>query len=167
MTGINLFGLMKQGPITVIIIMRKHGYAIRGKTPVYHRKLIRGKRISAIAAISSDGLVACECTTGTVDSEIFFNFVRGCLIPQMHPFDGSSPKSILIMDNCTIHHVPEIATLLASVTFFLPPYSPDYNPIEETFSYLKNYLKHHDQLQCLNDPTVVIKHALNTFKRTL
>lgn len=44
--------------------MRKHGYAIRGKTPVYHRKLIRGKRISAIAAISSDGLVACECTTG-------------------------------------------------------------------------------------------------------
>ena len=43
--------------------MRKYyGYAIRGQTPVCHRILVRGTSLSVIAAISSDGLVACECT---------------------------------------------------------------------------------------------------------
>lgn len=119
-----------------------------------------------ITAIATDGLVACECTTSTVDSEIFFNFVRGSLIPQMHPFDGSSPKSIVILDNCSIHRVPEIITLFASVgivVLFLPPYSPDYNPIEEAFSFVKSFLRHHDDLlQSLPDPTIVIREAFNT-----
>ena len=52
--------------------MRRYGYAIRGLTPHCHRLLVRGARISVIA---SDGLVAYECTQGTVNSEVFFNFV--------------------------------------------------------------------------------------------
>ena len=59
-----------------------------------------------IAAMASDGLVACECTTESVDSQKFFDFVGGCLIPHMHSFDGTSPKSIVILDNCSIHRVP-------------------------------------------------------------
>lgn len=47
--------------------MRKFGYSLRGLPPVYHRLLIRGKRISAIAAICSDGLLGVELTTGSVD----------------------------------------------------------------------------------------------------
>ena len=148
--------------------MRKYGYAIRGQTPCCHRILVRGTRISVITAISADGLVACECSTTTVDSEKFYDFIRAFVIPQMHAFDGTSPKSIVIMDNCSIHRVPEIATLFASVgilLFFLPPYSPDYNPIEEAFSYLKAYLRRHDDLlQCLPDPTIVIREGLESIK---
>ena len=147
--------------------MRKYGYAIRGETPKCHRILVRGQRISAIATISTEGLVALELkSSGSVDSDHFYDFVRGSLIPQMHPFDGSSPKSIVIMDNCSIHHVSEVKQLFDAVgvlVFFLPPYSPDYNPIEETFSYVKYYLKQHDQLiQTIGNPEVIVKAAFNS-----
>ena len=123
--------------------MRKLGYAIRGETPTCRRLLVRGKRISAIAAIASDGLVSVELTTGSVNSEVFFDYVRGSLIPRMNSFDSTSPKSIAIMDNCAIHHVSEVAQLFQDAGIllsFLPPYSPDYNPIEETFSYVKQVI---------------------------
>ncbi len=50
--------------------MRKYGYAIRGQVPQCHKLLVRGERISAIAAIATDGLVSLELTTGTVNSLI-------------------------------------------------------------------------------------------------
>ena len=53
--------------------MRKYGYAIRGETPHCHTMLVRGTRISVIAAIASDGLVAWDCTTSTVDCSRIFN----------------------------------------------------------------------------------------------
>ena len=84
--------------------IRKFGYALHGQTPVYHRFVARGKRISAIAAISSKGLVGVELTTGSVNSGKFLEFVQGTLIPEMQQFDGSRRMSIVIMDNCSIHH---------------------------------------------------------------
>ena len=134
--------------------IRKFGYALRGMTPTYHRKLGRGKRVSAIAAIATSGLVGVELTTGTVCGETFLDFVRGTLIPEMEPFDGTAKKSIAIMDNCSIHHTGEVQQENGILLMYLPPYSPDLNPIEETFSYIKYYLKDHDQeLQSVTDPT--------------
>ena len=114
--------------------MRKYGYAIRGDVPVCRRLLVRGQRISAIAAIATDGIVSLELYAGTTNSDIFYDFVRGSLIPQMSTFNGTNHKSIVIMDNCSIHHVPEVKRLFLNagiLVIFLPPYSPDYNPIEE------------------------------------
>lgn len=147
--------------------IRKYGYALRGETPKCHRMLVRGRRFSAIAAICTEGLVALELKSGSsVDSQVFYDFIRGDLIPQMNPFDGSSPKSIVIMDNCAVHHVLEVKQLFDAVgipVFFLPPYSPDYNPIEETFSYVKYYLKQHDELiQRLGNPEVIVRAAFNS-----
>ncbi len=68
----------------------------------YPRFLTRGKRISAITAISYEGLLAVELE---VNSYKFMDFIRGTLIPEMQPFDGSNCKSIPITDNCSIHHV--------------------------------------------------------------
>ena len=75
----------------------------------------------------------------------------------MQPFDGSNSRSIIvIMDNCSIHHVDAIKELLQNagiLLLFLPPYSPDFNPIEEAFSSVKYYLKCHDDvLQSLSGP---------------
>ena len=122
--------------------------------------------MNAIAAISSVGVLATELTTGKVNGERFFDFARGCLLPKMLPYDGVNPRSIIIMDNCAIHHVDAVRELLQQVSIlvlFLPPYSPDRNPIEETFSYIKHYLRRHDELlQCLQDPTCIIEEAFKS-----
>lgn len=145
--------------------MRKYGYAIRGQTPVSKTFLVRGNRISVIAAICSEGLLAVEYYTGSVNGDVFYDYVAGTLIPQMNTFDGFSDKSIVIMDNCSIHHVQRVLQLFQSVgilVIFLPPYSPDFNPIEETFSYVKYYMKANDHLiQSLSNPLPVLKHAFN------
>ena len=151
--------------------MRKYGYAIRGDTPRYHRSLSHGNRASIITALSTDGLVSIELINRSTNAEVFFDFVRGSLIPYMHAFDGSSPRSILVLDNCSIHRVDEILELLRStgiVVMFLPPYSPDYNPAEEAFSYVKYYLKRHDDLlQQLHDKTPIIKSAFKSITAQL
>ena len=146
--------------------LRKYGYALRGVTPVYHRSLSRGERINAMTAITSSGLLTVELTKANVNGDSFFDFIRGTLIPCMRPFDGVSPHSILIMDNCVVHHVIEVRDVLQQagiVVLFLPPYSPDLNPIEEAFSYVKQYLRKHDELlQAVRDPTDVIKQAFQS-----
>ena len=146
--------------------LRKYGYALRGTTPVYHRFLSRGDRINAIAAITSSGLLTVELTKATVNGDNFFDFIRGTLIPHMRPFDGVSPHSILIMDNCSVHHVNEVREVLQQagiLVLFLPPYSPDLNPLEEAFSYIKQYLCKHDELlQAIRDPTDVIMQAFQS-----
>ena len=52
--------------------LRKYGYALRGERAVCRKLLVRGKRVSAIAALSTEGLVALELTDGSVDGDTFF-----------------------------------------------------------------------------------------------
>ena len=121
----------------------KFGYAI-----VYQQWLIRG-RTSAIAAIITDGVLSYELTRHSVNGG---NYMRGSLIPIMNPFDNISSKSIVVMDNCSVHHTQKVHELKnAGVLVILHPYSPDYMPIE----YIKYYLKSHDLLQSISDPTPI------------
>ena len=65
-------------------------------------------------------------------------------MPTLTPFDGINPSSIVILDNCSVHHVPGVASMITEIgalVQFLPPYSPDMNPIEECFSKVKSLLK--------------------------
>ena len=137
---------------------------MRGERAVKHSFISRGKRINAIVAISSSGVVARHLTNNNVDMCIFYNFIRAELLPNLQQFDGSSKNSVLIMDNLTVHHCEPIVSLLKDmgiVVQFLPPYSPDLNPIEEAFSYVKYYLKlHEDLMQVTNDPIPFITSAI-------
>ena len=104
--------------------MRKCGYAIRGERAIKHTLLSRGKRINAIAALSSSGITARYLTEGTVDTNTFYDFIRSELIPNMQPFDGDSTGSMVIMDNLSVHHCNPIVSLLKDsgiVVQFLPP----------------------------------------------
>lgn len=96
-------------------------------------------------------------------------FLLGILIPGMLQFDGSNPRSVLLMDNCTIHHVAPALELLEDagiLTMFIPPYSPDFNPAEELFSYVKFYLNQHDDiLQACSDPKPIIRAAFNSVEK--
>ena len=103
--------------------------------------------MSVIGMMTVDGLVDAYCTTGTVDSDVFCDFVEKNLLPQLMPFNSTNPRSIVIMDNATIHHNQRALQLIESVgalVHFLPPYSPDFNPIEELFSKIKYLLKEND-----------------------
>ena len=106
--------------------VRKFGYALRGESPVYHRFLVRGTRISAVTAMCTEGVVDYHLTTGTVNADNFFDFVRGQLIPNIQPFPGD--RSVLVMDNCSVHHSQEMKDLVRDagiLLLYLPPYSPD------------------------------------------
>ena len=148
-------------------MLRKYGYSFRGVPAICHQMFARGQRVSAIVAIAADGLVTYEIRTGTVNSDVFIDFVRGTLIPELNTFDGESSHSIVIMDNLSVHHVESIQNLFHQVgilVFFLAPYSPDLNPIEEAFSFVKHYLKQNEEvLEALQgDPFPIIEGALNS-----
>jgi len=146
--------------------IRRFGYAMRGERPVYHRFLSRGKRVSAIAALCTEGMIALELSLGTVDGDKLFDFVRGSLIPNMQTFDGTSPRSIAVLDNCSIHHVEPVVDLFREagiLVLWLPPYSPDFNPAENAFSKVKYYLKEHDEvMQAVDDTVPIIKAAFDS-----
>ena len=71
----------------------------------------------------------------------------------MNSCDGCSPMSITVMDNCSIHHTEDVAELFQNVLMYLPPYSPDTNPIELAFGYVKAYLKEHQDLSTTHTDT--------------
>ena len=128
--------------------MRKYGYSIRGQRAEKHNFLSRGRRINVILAVSTQGIIARYITDETINTGHFYDFVRGDLLPNLHSFDGNS-SSMIIMDNFSVHHTESVISLLHEsgiVVTFLPPYSPDMNPTEEAFSYIKSYLKLHEDI---------------------
>ena len=143
--------------------IRKVGYALRGITPVRTHLLTHTRRISCIAAMSFDGILAVQQTRYTVDSKVFFEFVRES---PLQPFDGTNSHSVVVMDNCSIHHVNEVEELFREagvLLLFLPPYSPDLTPIELLFSKVKYYLKRNtDIVNSIPDPEPVITAAFNS-----
>ena len=114
--------------------LRKYGYSLIGQPAISHSLLVRGKRFSAIGILSpTDGILDAHITPSTVNSEVFEDFIDQCLVHHVMPFDGYNPHSVVILDNASIHHMDEVLQALESIgvlVYFLPPYSPDLNPIE-------------------------------------
>jgi hypothetical protein len=143
---------------------RKYGYSLRG-VPVHdHRILARGLRYSAIPVMSIEGVHDVYLAEGSVNGEKFEHFVEECLLPPLLPFDGINPRSVVVMDNAAIHHVEEVTELIVGQArakqIFLPPYSPDLNPVEEVFSKIKYLMKENDALfQVCRFPRVLLLEA--------
>lgn len=82
----------------------------------------------------------------------------------MNSFPG--PNSVLVLDNAPVHHGGRIAQLCAAtevLLIYLPPYSPDLNPIEKVFSVLKSQLKRNRILTGTSADPQLIKDFLPTF----
>lgn len=91
-----------------------------------------------IAAVGTAGALAPMMIEGPIDGEVFVAWVRELLIPSLTPGD------VVVMDNLSCHKDPEATRLLetAGMTVaFLPPYSPDLNPIERMWSKIKALLR--------------------------
>ena len=147
--------------------LRRMAYGVRGATPKNVMLQVRGKRLSAIAAMSVRGIEDVVINEGNVDGDTFCNFLETNIFPLMLPFDGSSPRSVLILDNASIHHVERIYQLAEAkgcLLWFLPAYSPDLNPIEEVFSKVKAVIKNNEIAfqSCANDTLSLLMYAAFT-----
>ena len=124
--------------------LRAKGYSLRGKPAQKQTLLVRGEHVSAMCMMSFEGILSCRIARGGVDGDKFVEFVEKALMPNVMPFNGSNPRSVIILDNCAIHHIDEVTLLLqetGAIVHWLPPYSPDLNPIEEAFSKAKAMMK--------------------------
>lgn len=144
--------------------VRKYGYSIRGTPICNQRLLIRGIRFTAIPVVSLDGIHDVFITEGTMNGERFAKFVKDVLSPHLMPFNCLNPRSVVIMDNASIHHVHEVIDLIenqvGAKVLFLPPYSPDLNPVEGIFSQIKGTMKENDKLfQAFSAPRVLLSMA--------
>ena len=146
--------------------LRKYGYSLRGKTPRSYELLVRGERVSAVACMSSAGLLDVKTVRETTNGDTFYDFVQTHLLPHLMPFDGRNPHSVVVMDNCSIHHVQEVVTSIQDVgalVHFLAPYSPDFNPIEELFAKVKVELKSREpQMHHITDFNLLLLAAFTT-----
>ena len=78
------------------------------------------------------------------NGDTFYDFIHTHLIPHLCPFDEHSSRSVVVLDNCSIHHLAEVVASLRYIgvmVHFLPPYSPDINLIKEAFSKVKTELR--------------------------
>jgi transposase len=91
-----------------------------------------------IAALGIDGIRCSTVVDGAVNSDIFEAFVEFVLVPELCPGD------IVVMDNLSSHKRARTRQLIEAAgaeLVFLPPYSPDLNPIEMVFSKIKQRLR--------------------------
>lgn len=117
---------------------RRHGRCRRGerlRSSVPHG---HWKTTTLIAGLRRTGMVAPMVLDGPINRDAFVAYVRQILVP------GLSPGDIVIMDNLSSHKAPAARNAIEAAgarLLFLPPYSPDFNPIEQAFSKLKAHLR--------------------------
>jgi transposase len=109
------------------------GLRLRDYTPCGH-----WQTHTVIAALRVDGLHAPAVFDGPLDNPTFLAYVEQVLVPTLRPGD------VVVLDNLAMHKQPEVQAAIERVGAglrFLPPYSPDFNPIEMAFAKLKAFLR--------------------------
>src|SRR3984885_565615 len=117
---------------------RTYGRAPRGERVIGHVPFGAWKTLTVVAALRCDAMTAPMMIKGAINGEIFLAYVEQCLVPTLTRGD------IVVMDNVPAHKVDgvkdAIETAGASLRY-LPPYSPDLNPIELSYSAFKTFLR--------------------------
>ena len=109
------------------------GQRIVGKTPHGHWKVL-----STVAAMTTRGMLTGCTFDAAVDTEMFLAFVERFLVPQLRP------GQVVVLDNLPAHKVAGVHEAIAAAgarLLYLPPYSPDFNPIEMGISKIKALLR--------------------------
>lgn len=121
--------------------IRRTGWSPLGITPVQVSKFHRDKRYQILPAYDQDGIVLSRIFQGSTDAIIFEDFMAELL---QHCKKWPDERSVVVMDNASFHHSERIEEMCLSAgvkLVYLPPYSPDFNPIEEFFAELKAFIR--------------------------
>lgn len=117
---------------------RRYGRGRGGRRVVDHAPLSKPKSTTILSSIRLDGELAFTTFQGGTTGARFLTYLKDILIPTLRPGD------IVVMDNLRTHHIQAVAELLhdaGAQVLYLPPYSPDLNPIEKLWSKVKAVLR--------------------------
>ncbi len=120
---------------------RRHGRCLRGQRLVAKVPHGRWKTLTFVAGLRRDRLTAPCVFDGPINGHSFLAYVEQVLVPALRPGD------VVIMDNLGSHKGQAVRAAIrraGAKLFFLPPYSPDLNPIEQAFSKMKTLLRKED-----------------------
>jgi len=115
-----------------------YAYSPRGRRAHTKVPRNRGKNTTLLASMTIDGMGPCVAVEGTTTSAVFEAYVEQVLVPTLRPGQA------VVLDNLSSHkggRVRELVEGRGCELLFLPPYSPDLNPIEEAFSKVKGLLR--------------------------
>lgn len=117
---------------------RLYGRAPKGQRVVGSVPQNWGRNITMLAALSVAGVDATMTVEGATDTDVFCAYVSEVLSPTL------SQGDIVVMDNLSAHKAQKVRELIearGARLVYLPPYSPDLNPIERCWSKIKTYLR--------------------------
>jgi transposase len=115
-----------------------YAWAKKGQGAFYSVPRNRGANTTVLASMSVEGMGPCLAVTGSTTAMVFEAYVERVLCPSLRS------GQVVVMDNLTAHKTERIKGLIEQrgcELLYLPPYSPDFNPIEEAFSKVKRLLR--------------------------
>ena len=121
-----------------IDMTRRYGRAVGKKRVHGHAPLSKPRSQTVLGSVRLNGQTTHTMYPGGTTAKRFIEYLKNVLIPTLHKGD------IVVMDNMRSHHVGEVAEVLHAAgieLLYLPPYSPDMNPIEMMWSKLKALLR--------------------------
>ena len=119
-------------------LLRRYGRSLRGTRLHDHTPCGHWQTHTVIAALRPDALTAPTVFDGPIDTACFRAYVEQVLVPTLRPGD------VVVLDNLAVHKHPDVRAAIERAGArlrFLPPYSPDFNPIEQVFAKLKAFLR--------------------------
>ena len=140
---------------------RLYGRAPRGERCVDSTPHGHWQTMTMLSAIRAEGVIedATVVIDGAMDGATFLAYVEQCLAPSLKPGD------VVVMDNLASHKVKGVVEAIEAVgatVWYLPPYSPDYNPIEHLWSKVKAWLRRAsaDSFQTVSDAIAAALRAV-------
>ena len=119
-------------------LLRRYARSLRGDRLSDHTPCSHWTAHTIVAALRATEMTATAVFDGPIDHATFRAYVEQVLVPTLRRGD------VVVMDNLSAHKQPEVRAAIehagASLRF-LPPYSPDFNPIEQAFAKLKAFLR--------------------------
>lgn len=119
-------------------LLRRYGRSPRGTRLHDHTPCSHWQTHTVVAALRAEAITAPAVFDGPIDNVSFRAYVEQVLVPTLGPGD------VVILDNLAVHKQPEVRAAIEQAGAqlrFLPPYSPDFNPIEMAFAKLKAFFR--------------------------
>ena len=115
-----------------------YAYSPKGERAYCSVARNRGKNTTLLSSMSLSGMGPSMVVEGSVNGAVFEGYLREVLVPALKEGD------VVVMDNLSAHKSERVGEMIEGAgaeVLYLPPYSPDFNPIEEAFSKIKNLIR--------------------------
>lgn len=119
-------------------LQRDYARSPRGMQVISNAKGKKFQRVSMISGKCGKNIIAPMIYRGTADTKLFEGWVEHCLLPEL------TAGKVIVMDNYSIHKSNKTKGIIENAgckIVFLPPYSPDLNPIEKFWAWIKNKVR--------------------------